>query len=68
MTYRRLFDLKFKQKVPTIELEKRFPSDRNKIAKLAFLELPITVLKSVVKDQKKYLGVLALKKKLLGPC
>ena len=67
MTYRALFDLKFKQKVPTIELEQKFPKDKKKISKLALLELPIHVLKSVIKDQKQFFRLLGLKKSFFSP-
>ena len=66
MTYRALFDLKFKYKVPTIELEKKFPKYRRKISNLALLELPIRVLKSVMKDQKQLFRLLGLKQSLFS--
>lgn len=65
MTYRNLFDLKFKEKIPTLELERRFPQDKQKISRLALLELPFRLLKSVLKNHGELTQVLKLKKFLL---
>ena len=67
MTYQTLFDLKFKHKVPTIELEKKFPKDREKISRLALLELPSEVLKNVVRNEKELTHLQALRRTLFNP-
>lgn len=67
MTYQTLFDLKFKQKVPTIELEKKFPKDREKISRLALLELPSEVLKNVVRNAKELTYLQTLRRTLFDP-
>lgn len=67
MTYQTLYELKFKQKVPTIELEKKFPRDKEKISRLALLELPTGVLKNVVKDEKELTHLKSLRKTLFSP-
>ncbi|MBI4549435.1 MAG: hypothetical protein HY714_00715 [Candidatus Omnitrophica bacterium] len=67
MTYRALYDLKFNQRIPTIELERKFPKDKHKISRLALLELPMNVLRSVFKDRKEQFGsLLALKRSLFS--
>ena len=64
MTFQKLFDLKFKKGVSTIELEKRFPNQRKKISTLALLELPSNVLKKVVDTDKELCKLLELKQNL----
>ncbi len=66
VTYQTLFELKFKQKIPTIELEMKFPKDKEKISRLALLELPAEVLKTVVKDEKKLTHLKSLRRSLFG--
>jgi len=67
VTYQTLFELKFKQKVPTIELGKKFPKDREKISRLALLELPSEVLKNVVRNAKEWTHLQALRRTLFNP-
>ena len=67
VTYQTLFELKYKHKVPTIELNKKFPKDREKISRLALLELPSEILKSVVKDEKQLTDLQALRQTLFNP-
>jgi len=52
MTYQRLFDLKFREAVPTYELGRRYPKEKRKISRVALLELPITMLRQLVKQKK----------------
>lgn len=66
MTYQTLFELKFKQKIPTLELGKKFPKDKEKISRLALLELPAEVLKTVVKDAKELTHLANLKRSLFS--
>ncbi len=67
MTYQTLYELKFKHKVPTLELEKKFPKDREKISRLALLELPTEVLKNVVRNEKELTQLQALRRTLFNP-
>lgn len=67
VTYQTLFKLKFEQKVPTLELEKKFPRDKEKISRLALLELPAKVLKSVVRNEKELFHLQSLKRALFSP-
>ncbi len=64
MTYRALFEMKFKQKISTLELEKKFPREKLKILNLALLEVPIHILESIVKNQKQLFRLLSLRKNL----
>lgn len=65
MTYQRIFDLKFKGEVPTHELEKRFPRERKKITRIALLHLPLSQLRELVKQEKEFQRLVALKKKFI---
>ncbi len=66
MTYRALFELKFIQGVSTIELEKKFPREKQKISKLALLDLPAEVLCSIIRDKKELFRLLGLKNALMS--
>lgn len=61
MTYKKLYEMKFRMGIPTIELEKKFPKDRDKISKLALMELPLSLLRSVLNDERKLMSLLELK-------
>lgn len=63
MTYRKIFDLKYKRKVPTLKLHQDFPQDQEKISEIALLELSEKTLSRLVRDEKKLERVLNLKKK-----
>ena len=54
MTYERIFDLKFKGDVPTYKLEKRFPRELKKISRVALLELPSSLLREIIKQEKEF--------------
>jgi len=64
VTFQKLFDLKFKKGIPTIELEKRFPNRKKEISTLALLELPSNILKKVVTTDKELTRLLELKQNL----
>ena len=63
MTYKKIFDLKFKQQIPTIKLQKDFPDCGKKVAHVALLGLPVKTLKKVMK--KRGLGKLLALKEIL---
>ena len=65
VTYEELFTLKFKEHVPTCELEKRFPEERKKISEIALLELPPAMLRELVKQEKELRKLMVLKTWLL---
>lgn len=51
MTYERIYDLKFRKRVPTYQLRKRFPREARKIARVALLQLPESLLKKLVREK-----------------
>ncbi len=61
MTYERIFNLKFKGAVPTHELGKRYPKERKKISRIALLELPLSVLRELVKQEEEFRKLVLLK-------
>ena len=65
MTYERLFQLKFEEEVPTHQLGKQFPGERKKISRLALLELPLSRLRKVVRNQEEFRKLLLLKEWLI---
>lgn len=64
MTFQKLFHLKFREGVSTIELEKRFPREKKKISTLAMLELPAHTLRRVVNTREEFEHLSHLKQKL----
>lgn len=65
MTYERLFQLKFKEAVPTYKLGKWFPKERRKISHIALLQLSPSMLRKVVKDREEVRKLMLLKEWLL---
>ncbi len=61
MTYERIFNLKFKEDIPTHELGKRYPRERRKISRIALLELPLSVLRELVNKEKEFRKLVSLK-------
>ena len=61
MTYERIFDLKFKWDVPTYKLGKRFPKERRKISRIALLELPLSELRELIKQESEFQRLATLK-------
>ena len=52
--YEKLYDMKFRQGVPTCELVHRFPKHRFRIHEVALLEVPQRTLKEVVREKALY--------------
>ena len=65
MTYQKIFDLKFREEISTLELGKRFPKERKKISRIALLELPNSLLRKLVKHEREFKKLLMLKQWLL---
>lgn len=65
MTYKHLFELKFKKRIPTYELGKRYPKELRKISRIALLELSCKELLELVKREKELQQLLSLKANLL---
>lgn len=65
MTYEKLFELKFKKQLPTHELEKKYPKDKQKISRIALMELSTNELKTLVRREEELRQLLLLKVDLL---
>lgn len=52
MTYERIYNLKFRKRVPTYRLRKQFPNEARKIARIALLQLPENLLKKLLAREK----------------
>ena len=63
--YQTLFDLKFKKRVSTYELVRKFPNEIGRVSEVALLDVPETVLREVVKEAKQFGRLMRLKKKFL---
>jgi hypothetical protein len=62
MTYEQIYQLRFRERVPTFELTRRFPREARKIAKVALLQLPRRVLRDLIKQEKEFRELMELKK------
>jgi hypothetical protein len=65
MTYQKLFHLKYRKRVSTYELVRRFPKEVRRIIDVALLEVPETTLKEVLPEKKAFERLMELKKKFL---
>ncbi len=65
MTYEKIFKMKFEEEIPTHELEKRFPKELKKISKIALMELPATMLRTLLGGESELEKLMCLKKNLL---
>jgi hypothetical protein len=65
MTYRKILDLKLRERIPTIELGKSFPRERRKIHRIALAELPPSLLRRVIRNERLLAHLLALKRRLV---
>ena len=66
MTYKKIFELKFKKGYSTNELIEKFPEQADKVREIALLHLPIPLLKKTVSEDGLLERVLNLKRKFLG--
>ena len=64
--YEKLFDLKFRQGVPTHELAHRFPEHIDRVNEVALLDIPENTLKEVVPEKRLLERLISLKKQLRG--
>jgi len=63
MSYRRLFDLKYKKGMSTYELVCRFPKEIKQVSEVALLDIPEATLKEVIREKKLFERLIELKKK-----
>lgn len=64
MTYNELLYLKFKKRVPTCELIRKFPTERSRVSEVALLEVPQAMLKKIIRGRKVFKRLMRLKRKL----
>ena len=60
--YEKLFDLKYRQGVPTYELAHRFPEHIDCINEVALLDIPENTLKELVPEKRILERLISLKK------
>lgn len=63
MTYREIFDLKYKQGFSTYELVRRFPREVMRISEVALLEIPEDTLREVIAEEEVLDRLMNLKRK-----
>ena len=66
MTYREIFELKFKKGLSTYELVRKFPAEIERVSKVALLDVPPNMLRKVLPAEKDFCDLMALKKTYLG--
>ena len=66
MTYKKIFELKFKKGYSTNELIEKFPEQADKVREIALLHLPTPLLKKTVSEDGLLERVLNLKRKFSG--
>ncbi|MFH1801159.1 MAG: hypothetical protein ABH891_10010 [Candidatus Omnitrophota bacterium] len=64
--YEKLFDLKYRQGVPTCELAQRFPEHVDRVNEVALLDIPENTLKKVLPEKRILERVISLKKQFQG--
>lgn len=60
--YEKLFDLKFRQGVPTYELAHRFPEHLDRVHEVALLDIPEDTLKELLPEKRILERLISLKK------
>jgi len=66
VTYREIFDLKFRRGYSTSELIERYPKEADKVREIALLQIPTSLLKKVVPQTEVLQRILSLKKRFFG--
>lgn len=61
--YEKLFDLKYRQGIPTNELAHRFPEHIHRINEVALLDIPENTLRKLVQEKRILERLISLKKK-----
>jgi len=60
--YEKLFDLKYRQGIPTSELAHRFPEHIERVSEVALLDIPEHTLRELVAEKKLLDRLISLKK------
>lgn len=66
MTYKEIFDLKYKQGVSTYELVQLYPDYIDRVSEIALLEIPEETLSQILEGKRMLKRLRALKKRLMG--
>lgn len=66
MTYQKLFDLKFKKGLSTYELVQRYPDYIERVSEVALLDVPESILKDIIREEKALMRLMRLKRKFFG--
>lgn len=66
MTYRELFNLKFKKGFSTYELVRRYPEEIHRVSEIALLDVPEQTLRKILREEKIFNRLIRLKRKLLS--
>jgi len=64
--YEKLFDLKYRQGVPTYELAHRFPEHIDRVNEVALMDIPESILKELVSEKRILERLISLKKQFEG--
>jgi len=64
--YEKLFDLKYRQGIPTCELVHRFPEHIARVSEVALLDIPENTLREVIQENSVFERLITLKRKLQG--
>lgn len=64
--YEKLFDLKYRQGIPTCELTRLFPEHVDRVNEVALLDIPENTLKELLPGKKILDRLISLKKKFRG--
>ena len=65
MTYRKLFDLKYKQGLTTHDLVRRFPANLQQISEIALMDIPENVLREIITEEEALTRLIKLKRRYL---
>ncbi len=66
MTYRELFELKFKKGYSTSQLLHRYPQEVGKVTEIALLELSTAELRRMLPEEERLERILLMKRRFLG--
>lgn len=64
MTYKTLFDLKFRKGFSTYDLLKKFPGELQQVSEVAMLDIPEAILREIVDEEEELRKLIRLKKQL----
>ena len=66
MTYKELFDLKFKKRISTYELVCLYPQHLKQVSEVALLEIPDETLRTILPQKSVLRRLRMLKSKFMG--